>query len=91
MSDNGPACRHIVNTIIRIRTADGSEKLYSLGELIGYDGAFIRSIMACDKPEVVKSVKFGYEKTYNQKTRRFDVYSTGPIGLETRYLLDFNQ
>ena len=54
MVDNGPACRHVVNTIIRIKTADGSEKLYSLGQLIGYDGASIRRTMGCKKPEVVE-------------------------------------
>ena len=73
MSDNGPACRHVVNTIIRIKTLDGSQKIYSLGELIGYDGASIRRSMACDKPEVVETVRFGQEKKYNQQTRRFDV------------------
>ena len=91
MIDNGPACRHVVNTIVRIKTLDGSEKLYSLGELIGYDGASIRRSMACHKPEVVETVRFGQEKNYNQQTRRFDIFSTGPVGLETKYLLDFNQ
>ena len=91
MIDDGPTCRYVVNTIVRIRTADGSEKLYSLGQLIGYDGASIRRTMGCSKPEVVDLVRFGQDKRYNQKTRRFDVYSTGPVGLETKYLLDFNQ
>ena len=90
MSDNGPSCRHVVHTIVRIKTLDGSEKLYSLGELIGYDGASIRRSMGCNKPEVWESVKFGFEKTYNQNSKRFDIYSTGPIGNETKYLLDFN-
>jgi hypothetical protein len=83
MPDNGPACRYIVNTIVRIRTLDGSEKLYSIGQLIGYDGASIRRTMPCYKPEVVESIRFGYEKEYNKRTRRFDVYTTGPIGQET--------
>ena len=91
MVDNGASCRHIVNTIISIETVDGSEKLYSLGELIGYDGASIRRSMGCNKPEVWEAVKFGFEKSYNQKTRRFDIHTTGPIGNETKYLLDFNQ
>ena len=91
MPNNGPACRHVIHTIIRIKTLDGSEKLCSLGELIGYDGASIRRSMGCNKPETWESVKFGYEKKYNQKTRRFDIYTTGPIGNETKYLLDFNQ
>lgn len=90
MSDNGPSCRHVVHTIVRIKTLDGSEKLYSLGELIGYDGASIRRSMGCNKPEVWESVKFGFEKTYNQDTKRFNIYSTGPIGNETKYVLDFN-
>ena len=89
--DSGPACRHVIHTIIRIKALDGSEKLYSLGELIGYDGASIRRSMGCDKPEVWEAVRFGFEKTYNQKTRRFDIYSPGPIGNETKYLLDWNQ
>ena len=91
MPDNGPACRHVVSTIVRIRTTDGSEKLYSLGQLIGVDGASIRRSMACDKSEVWTKIKFGYEKDYNKKTRRFDTYCTGPVGQETQYLLDFNK
>ena len=92
MVDNGPACRHIVGSIVRIRLTDGSEKLYSIGgQLIGYDGASIRRTMACDKPEVVELVKFGQDKRYNQKTRRFDVYTTGSVGIDTKYLLDFNK
>jgi hypothetical protein len=92
MPDKDPrTCRHVVNTIIRIKTFDGSEKLYSLGTLIGYDGASIRRTMACEKPEVVESVRFGQEKKYNSRTRRFYVFNTGPVGLETKYLLDFNQ
>ncbi len=58
MIDDGPTCRYVVNTIVRIRTADGSEKLYSLGQLIGYDGASIRRTMGCSKPEVVDLVTF---------------------------------
>ncbi|HJT85423.1 MAG TPA: hypothetical protein VJ697_13165 [Nitrososphaeraceae archaeon] len=92
MPDNGPACRYVIHTIVRIKTLQNSEKLYSLGQLIGYDGASIRRTMACDKPEVWESVKFGYEKRYNSKTKRFDVYTTGPSGgIEIKYLLDFNQ
>ncbi|HJT83400.1 MAG TPA: hypothetical protein VJ697_02865 [Nitrososphaeraceae archaeon] len=92
MPDNGPGCRHVVNSIIRIRLADGSsEKLYSLGTLIGYDGASLRRSMACDKSEVWDSIKFGYEKDYNKRTKRFETYCTGPMGQETQYLLEFNK
>lgn len=90
MPDNGPTCRYVIHTIIRIKTLDNSEKLCSLGELIGVDGASIRRSMGLNKPETWDSVRFGYEKTYNSRTRRFDVYTTGPIGVETKYLLDFN-
>ena len=48
MPDNGPACRHVIHTIIRIKTLDGSEKLYSLGELIGYDG-----VLSVDQWDVI--------------------------------------
>jgi hypothetical protein len=91
MPDNGPTCRYIVNTIVRIRTADGSEKLYSQGQLIGYNGASIRRSMACDKPEVYESARFSYDKDWNRKTRRFDIFCTGPAGQEIVYLLDFNK
>jgi hypothetical protein len=91
MPDNGPACRHIIHIIVRIKTLEGSEKLYSLGQIIGYDGASIRRTMGCDKPEVWESVKFEYDKKYNSKTRRFDVFTTGPAGgIDIKYLLDFN-
>lgn len=91
MIDQGPACRHVVNTIVRIRTFSNEEKLYSLGQLIGYDGASIRRTMGCQKPEVVEVTKFGQDKRYNSRTRRFDIFCTGPNGIDTKYLLDFNQ
>ncbi|HET7643881.1 MAG TPA: hypothetical protein VFK40_10265, partial [Nitrososphaeraceae archaeon] len=91
MVDNGPGCRYVVNSIVRIRTASGEEKIYSQGQIIGYDGASIRRSMGCDKPEVWESVRFGYEKDYNKRTKRFDTYCTGPIGQDIQYLLEFNK
>jgi hypothetical protein len=91
MSDNDPrTCRHIVNSIIRIRLPDSSEKLYSLGQLIGYDQFSIRRTMPCDRSETYKKVVFGYDKRYNNKTKRVEVYTTGPIRAETVYLLDWS-
>ncbi len=92
MPDNGPGCRHVVNSIIRLRTASGDEKLYSQGQLIGYDAGSVRRSMACDKPEVWESVRFGYEKDYNKKTKRFETYCIGPRGgIDIKYLLEFNK
>ena len=90
MHDNGPSCRHVIHTIIRIKTLDGPEKLYSLGELIGYDAGSIRRSMGCDKPEVWQSISSDMRRPTIRKLEVLTYTVHGPIGNETKYLLDFN-
>ena len=57
--------KHIVNQIFRLRRKDGSEYLYSLGRIQGYD-AFGNSVHRnCAKPEVWTKTLFDYKRVYD--------------------------
>ena len=88
--DNGPNCRHIVHSIIRIRLVDGSEKLYTLGQLIGYDSFGTRRSMSADFCETYQNVIFGKDRKYDSKSKKIITYTTGPVGMEIKYDLDYN-
>lgn len=88
--DNGPNCRHVVNSIIRIRLVDGTEKLYTLGQLIGYDSFGTRRSMSADFRETYQNIIFGKDRKYDSKTKRIITYTTGPVGMEIKYDLDYN-
>ena len=88
--DNGPNCRHVVNSIIRIRLVDGTEKLYTLGQLIGYDSFGTRRSMSADFRETYQNIIFGKDRKYDSKTKRIITYTMGPVGMEIKYNLDYN-
>jgi hypothetical protein len=90
MPDNGPNCRYIVNSIIRIRLLDGSERLYSMGQLIGYDGLGQRSTMGIYAPENYQNTVFGTTRKFDDQSGRIITMITSPIRQETIYTLDYN-
>ena len=90
MPDNGPNCRHVVTSIIRIRLVDGSEKLYTLGQLIGYDSFGTRRSMSADFCETYQNTIFGKDRKYDSKSKKIITYTTGPVGMEIKYDLDYN-
>ena len=90
MPDNGPNCRHIVNSIIRVRLLDGSEKLYSLGQIIGYDSFGMRRSISADFCENYNKTIFGYDRKYENASSMIITYTTGPMKVETVYTLDFS-
>ena len=90
LPDNGPNCRHVVTSIIRIRLVDGTEKLYTLGQLIGYDSFGMRRSLAADRCETYAKTIFGYDRKYDNKTKKIITYTTGPVGMEIMYNLDYN-
>ncbi|TVM02727.1 MAG: hypothetical protein CV087_08830 [Candidatus Brocadia sp. WS118] len=87
--DDINTARHVINTIVRIKLVDGSEKLYTLGSLIGYNSFGDETVTKCRKPEVYQKTIFGHKTGIDKKTRKLIKETTGPIKTETQYLLDF--
>ena len=63
----------VIKTIVRIRTNDGSEFLYSKGRVKGFDVVGDVVNQKCNEPETWAKVGFAYDKKFNQK---YDVYET---------------
>ena len=64
----GTGAKHIVNQIIRFRRKDGSEYLYSLGRIQGYDCWGNSVHRNCAKPEVWTKTLFDYKRVYDPRT-----------------------
>ncbi len=88
--ENGNGAQYKVNHIVRIRLVDGSEKLYSHGQLVGANSFKDRKTFPCDKPEVHEKTNFSYSTTLdnNRQIRR---YTTGPSSVEEVYDMDFTE
>ena len=87
----GTGAKHIVNQIIRLRRKDGTEFLYSLGRIQGYD-AFGNSVHRnCAKPEVWTRQLFDYKRLYDQRTNTTKTVTVGTLGAEDVYELPFNE
>lgn len=87
----GKTAKHVVRTIVRLRKRDGSEFLYSHGNLIGYNsyGDIIRE--NCIEPEVWKRVFFRKDRVLNIKSQSYMLQTKGPNGFEIVYELPFNE
>lgn len=87
----GTGAKHIVNQIIRLRRKDGSEVLYSLGRIQGYD-AFGNSVHRnCAKPEVWTRTLFDYKRVCDPRTNTTKTQTLGTLGAEDVYELPFNE
>jgi hypothetical protein len=64
----GTGPKHIVRQIVRIRTTDGKEYLYSNGKLTGFDALGEVATVTCSNPETWNRTGFLYNKQYDQKT-----------------------
>lgn len=87
----GTGGKHIITQIIRLRRKDGSQSLYSLGELQAYDAFGNMIPSTCAKPEVWTKMLFSYERIYDQKTNSIKIQNTGTLGTETVYEMPFNE
>ncbi len=85
----GTGPKHLVKAIIRIRTNDNKEWLYTKGYLDGFDalGEVVR--VSCTDPEIWDRVGFAYRREFDQKTMAPKSILIGPNKKETVYELPF--
>src|SRR6476646_4344627 len=74
----GTGPKHVVRQIVRIRTSDDKEYLYSNGYLIGYDVMGDPVPQACSNPETWTRTGFAYKKEYDQTQGRVKSRIVGP-------------
>jgi hypothetical protein len=87
----GTGPKRTVTQIIRFRRKDGSEFLYSLGEVTAYD-AFGNSVgYNLAKPEMWVRTLFEHRRVYDQRTNTTKMETAGTLGTEDVYELPFNE
>jgi hypothetical protein len=87
----GTGPKHLIKTIVRIRTNDGSEFLYSKGRVTGFD--VIGDVVSekCNEPETWAKVGFAYDKQFNQSTMSMKQSLVGPNSRMIVYDMPFNE
>ena len=87
----GTGPRHLVIQIVRIRTNEGKEYLYSNGKLTGFDVLGEVATVNCSNPETWNRTGFLYNKQFDQKTMSMKKTIAGPNSSETVYEMPFNE
>lgn len=86
---NGKGAKYVVDKLVRIRLLDGQEKLYSYGQLIGYNSFKDKKTYPCDQPEVHLKTNFGYKTILDNKNGQIKRVTTGPESVEEVFDLPF--
>jgi hypothetical protein len=83
--------KHIIRQIVRIRTTDDKQYLYSNGYVLGYDavGDPVREI--CSNPETWEKTGFMYKKEYDPNSKRIKTNCAGPNSKEIVYEMPWNE
>ena len=89
-SDGGPRARYIVSQIIRLKSVNGQEYLYSTGTIFGFNGLGALISFPCYKPETFMRTFFDKERSYDTKTGRIVEKVKSPKGQQEQYLLPFS-
>jgi hypothetical protein len=87
----GTGPKHLIRQIVRIRTSDGKEFLYSNGKVTGFDALGEVATVNCSNPETWNRTGFAYNKQYDQKTMSMKKTIAGPNSVETVYEMPFNE
>ena len=87
----GKGPRHVIKTIVRIRTNDDSEFFYTKGRVTGFDVLGDVVIQSCNEPETWAKVSFAYYKQFNQNTMSMNQTLVGPNSRVTVYDMPFNE
>ena len=87
----GTAPKHTITSIIRFKRKDGSEWLYSLGEVNGYDA--FGNIVGCTlhKPEMWVRTLFSHTRVYDPRTNTSKMETSGILRTEDVYEIPFNE
>lgn len=86
----GTGPKHIIKNIVRVRTSDDKEFLYSRGYILGFSvmGDPVRE--PCEAPETWQHTDFEYKREYDPKTGSVKSIPIGPTHAETIYGMPFN-
>ena len=87
----GTGPKHVIKTIVRIRTNDGSEFLYSKGTVTGFDVVGDVVSQKRNEPETWAKVGFAYDKQFNQNTMSMKQTIVGPNSRVIVYDMPFNE
>jgi hypothetical protein len=79
-----------VSSIVRLKSYNKQEYLYSLGTVFGFNSLGILVSYPSYKPEVYTRTHWLKERNYNSKTGRIEEKITSPNGLEEIYLVPFS-
>jgi hypothetical protein len=88
-TDGLPPARYIPHTIVRLRSIDSKEYLYTLGHLHGFNSFGDHVIYYVHKPEVYTKTFFDRQRRYDQKEQRVIEVVTSPNGSQEVYTLEF--
>jgi hypothetical protein len=86
--EKGKEPQYRINHIVRIRLVDGSEKIYSHGQLVGYNSFKDKKTYPVEKREVHNKTNFAYKTTLDNN-RQIKRYTDGPSSVEEVYDMDF--
>jgi hypothetical protein len=81
--------RHIVHTIVKLRSMDGNEYLYTLGHFHGFNSFGDHISHYVHKPETYTKTFFDRQRRYDQKEQRIIEVVTSPISQQEIYTLEF--
>lgn len=87
----GTGPKQVIRQIVRIRTTDDKEWLYSNGYLIGFDVVGDPVSQSCSNPETWTRTGFQYKKEYDTEQGRVKTRIVGPNSHETVYEMPFNE
>ncbi|HEX9319400.1 MAG TPA: hypothetical protein VF884_10740 [Nitrososphaeraceae archaeon] len=87
----GTGPQHIVKTIVRVRTSDDKEHLYSNGYLVSYSVTGDPVRVTCSNPETWNRTEFEYKREYDPKSGAVKSKPVGPNHVYTVYEMPFNQ
>ncbi len=77
--------------IYRIRRQDGSEYLYTKGEVYAQNSLGDPIDHFISKPEIYTKTLFSYKTEYDDRTKQMEKVLQGPSGVEEVYMLPFNK
>lgn len=82
---------HVLTDIIRLKTKEGKEFLYTKGKISGYDSMGDLVSFYCPKPEVWTRTLFSHKRGWDEDEEMIITKITGPAGSEIVYDLQFNR
>jgi hypothetical protein len=88
-SHDGESAHYNVHQIIRIKLIDGSEKLYSIGQLVGYNQFKDEKTHKCHSPEIHERTRFKHETIMDTKTKKLKRVTTAIAGIDNMYDMPF--